>query len=82
MEAAVFIAWRGDPCSRCEDRTRLGLVKRAARLHGMCSQCWLGASGRQRRTALWLEDVEMLVDLEAKVRAFQFELDGFGKEAA
>lgn len=78
----MFIAWHGDPCSRCEDRKSAGLVPRQATLHGMCPQCWLGASERQRRTALWLEDVEMLVDLEAKVRAFQFELDGFGKEAA
>jgi hypothetical protein len=75
----MFIAWHGDPCSRCEDRTRLGLVKRAATLHGMCPRCWLGASEVQRRDALWLEAVEMFADLEAR---FRLELDGFGMEAA
>lgn len=61
----TFIGWHGDPCSRCHDRAASGLVKRTATRHGMCDQCWLGASEIQRRLAAF---GETYADLPSQVR--------------
>lgn len=53
----TFVGFHGDPCYRCPE-SRPGKPVLAAVAHGMCSLCWLGATERQRRDALFDEAAE------------------------
>lgn len=52
------IGFHGDPCSRCA-AARPGQPARAAAHHTMCMSCWLGATERQRRDAIFDESYDV-----------------------
>jgi len=56
------IGFHGDPCYRCP-QSRPGKPVLAAVAHGMCSLCWLGATERQRREAIFDEEMDHSDDL-------------------
>ncbi len=69
--------FHGDPCTRCPE-SRPGKPVMAARMYSMCSMCWLGATERQRRDAIF-DDVaqyresESIAALEALAALPSFE---------